>query len=216
MAPLPGSGEETSVNASNVSQHGHNDDIKDLNNVNVDEIGCADAIRLPPIMSNTIFNVTGTSAAPNERGSNEVVGRAVKRLYYFLGGTNTNDDPNGRVDETCHGGGYKVVDAVGANSGMSPDDAQLEAMYNKEVQFLSNEAGCSCLSYPSPDGNQGWTKDRDSGCRDREGDWHDRGGNWRETDGDRDRYVPPHNYPKPKEPNNDPKTFRPRICLPAS
>uniref|UniRef100_M1DP05 Uncharacterized protein n=1 Tax=Solanum tuberosum TaxID=4113 RepID=M1DP05_SOLTU len=58
---------------------------------------------------------------------------------------------------------------------MSPDDAQLEAMYNEEVQFLSNQVGCSRLSYPRLEGNQGWTKDRDSGCRDRERDWHDRG-----------------------------------------
>ncbi|WMV32946.1 hypothetical protein MTR67_026331 [Solanum verrucosum] len=65
----------------------------------------------------------------------------------------------------------------------------------------------SCPSYPRLGGNQCWTKDHDSGWRDREHDWRDRVANWREMDGDRHGYVPPHDRPKPKEPNVDPKSF---------
>ncbi|WMV58855.1 hypothetical protein MTR67_052240 [Solanum verrucosum] len=49
-------GEEMSVNGSNASQHGHNDDIRDLNNVNTDQIGSVGAIRLPSTVGNTIFH----------------------------------------------------------------------------------------------------------------------------------------------------------------
>ncbi|WMV29901.1 hypothetical protein MTR67_023286 [Solanum verrucosum] len=55
-------------------------------------------------------------------------------------------------------GGYKVVNAVGANSGMSSNDAQFLAMYNKKVQFLTNQARGSRPRYPRPSGNQGWTE----------------------------------------------------------
>ncbi|WMV38293.1 hypothetical protein MTR67_031678 [Solanum verrucosum] len=53
------------------------------------------------------------------------------------------------------GGGYKVVNAVGTNSGVSPDDVQFEAMYNEKVQFFSNQAGRSRPNYPRSGGNQG-------------------------------------------------------------
>ncbi|WMV37411.1 hypothetical protein MTR67_030796 [Solanum verrucosum] len=38
------------------------------------------------------------------------------------------------------GSGSKVVNAISARSGMSPDDTQFEAMYNEGVQYLSNQA----------------------------------------------------------------------------
>jgi len=41
------------------------------------------------------------------------------------------------------GSGYKSVNAVGASSGVSPDEVQFEAMYKEKVQFLSNQAGGS-------------------------------------------------------------------------
>uniref|UniRef100_M1DMU9 Uncharacterized protein n=1 Tax=Solanum tuberosum TaxID=4113 RepID=M1DMU9_SOLTU len=40
-------GEEMSVNGSNASLIGHNDDIRDLNDVNADKIGSSGAIYLP-------------------------------------------------------------------------------------------------------------------------------------------------------------------------
>uniref|UniRef100_M1DXZ1 Integrase core domain containing protein n=1 Tax=Solanum tuberosum TaxID=4113 RepID=M1DXZ1_SOLTU len=69
--------------------------------------------------------------------------------------------------------GYKVVNAVGANS-MSPNEMQFEDRYNEEVHFLSNQAGGSHLSYPRSGGNQGWNRDCDDGWRDRDRDWCDR------------------------------------------
>ncbi|WMV41421.1 hypothetical protein MTR67_034806 [Solanum verrucosum] len=43
---------------------------------------------------------------------------------------------------------YKVLNAVGANSGVSLDDAQFEAICNEDVLFLSNHVGVSRPSYP--------------------------------------------------------------------
>ncbi|WMV41898.1 hypothetical protein MTR67_035283 [Solanum verrucosum] len=71
------------------------------------------------------------------------------------------------------GGGYKDMNVVGANSGVSPDDAQFEAMYNIEVQFLSNQTGGSLPSYPRLRGNHGWNRDRDDSWKDRDRDWCD-------------------------------------------
>ncbi|WMV41890.1 hypothetical protein MTR67_035275 [Solanum verrucosum] len=106
------------------------------------------------------------------------------------------------------GGGYKDMNAFGTNSGVSPDDAQFEAMYNVDVQFLSKQIGDSRPRYPRPGANHGWNRDHDGGWRDQDRDWSDRGANWRDRDGDKDRYVPPHEFPKPKEPKTDPKNFR--------
>ncbi|KAH0740735.1 hypothetical protein KY290_033778 [Solanum tuberosum] len=106
------------------------------------------------------------------------------------------------------GGGYKDMNVVGANSGVSPDDAQFEAMYNIEVQFLSNQIGGSLPSNPRPGGNHGWNRDRDESWRDQDRYWHDRGANWRDRDGDKDHYVHPHECPKLKEPKADPENFR--------
>ncbi|WMV55464.1 hypothetical protein MTR67_048849 [Solanum verrucosum] len=39
------------------------------------------------------------------------------------------------------GGGTKLVNMVGTNSGHCPNDAKFEALYNKEVQYLGNQVG---------------------------------------------------------------------------
>ncbi|KAK4718120.1 hypothetical protein R3W88_016458 [Solanum pinnatisectum] len=49
-----------SVNGSNASQLGHNDDIGNLHNVNEYQLGSAGAIQLPPVMVNAVFHVTST------------------------------------------------------------------------------------------------------------------------------------------------------------
>jgi len=52
--------EEMSVNRSNASQLGNNDDIGDLHDVNVDLVGNSGAIRLPLTVGNAMFHVTST------------------------------------------------------------------------------------------------------------------------------------------------------------
>ncbi|WMV46247.1 hypothetical protein MTR67_039632 [Solanum verrucosum] len=105
------------------------------------------------------------------------------------------------------GGGYKAVNAISAKSGGNLNDTQFEAMYNGEVQFFSNQAGGSCPSYPRLGGNQGWNRDHDDGWRDRDQELHDRAINCRDRDGDKDRYVPPHERQMLKESRANPECF---------
>ncbi|WMV46402.1 hypothetical protein MTR67_039787 [Solanum verrucosum] len=106
------------------------------------------------------------------------------------------------------GGGCKVVNVVGANSGFNSDYAHFEAMYNEEVKFLSNQVGGSHPSYSREGENEGWNRDRDDGWRDRDREWRDCGANRRDRNVDKDRYVPHHESQKLKEPRADPKGFR--------
>uniref|UniRef100_M1DTR8 Integrase core domain containing protein n=1 Tax=Solanum tuberosum TaxID=4113 RepID=M1DTR8_SOLTU len=55
--------------------------------------------------------------------------------------------------------------------------------------------------------NQGWNRDRDDGWRHRDREWCDLGTNGRDQDGYKERYVPPHERQKPKEPRDDPEIF---------
>ncbi|WMV09293.1 hypothetical protein MTR67_002678 [Solanum verrucosum] len=71
------------------------------------------------------------------------------------------------------GGGYTTLNAVGSNSGVSPDDVQFEAIYNEHVQFLLIKGGGTRPSYPRSGGNQGWNGGYDDGWRDRYRDLHD-------------------------------------------
>ncbi|WMV33283.1 hypothetical protein MTR67_026668 [Solanum verrucosum] len=105
------------------------------------------------------------------------------------------------------GSGSKSVNAVSTNNGVNPDEVQFDAMYNEEVQFLSNQEGGSRPSYQRPGENQRWNRDRGNGWRDRDREWSDRGTNWRDRDGDKYRYVPPHERQKSKEPRADPESF---------
>ena len=49
-----------SVNGSNASQLGNNNDIRNLQDINVDQLGCAEAILLPLTVGNAVFHVTST------------------------------------------------------------------------------------------------------------------------------------------------------------
>ncbi|WMV09758.1 hypothetical protein MTR67_003143 [Solanum verrucosum] len=100
----------------------------------------------------------------------------------------------------------QAVNVVGV-SGVNPDEAHFEAMYNEEVHFLANQTGGSRPNYPRLGRNQGWNKDRDDGWRDRDREWRDHGTNCRERDGDKERYVPPYERQKPKETRVDPENL---------
>uniref|UniRef100_M1DNJ5 Integrase core domain containing protein n=1 Tax=Solanum tuberosum TaxID=4113 RepID=M1DNJ5_SOLTU len=103
--------------------------------------------------------------------------------------------------------GTRVVDVVGV-SGVNPDEAHFEALYNEEVSFLANQGGGFCPSYPRPGWNQGWNRECDDGWRDRERELRDSNTSWKERDGDNEIYVPLHERQKPKDQKVDLENFR--------
>ncbi|WMV45849.1 hypothetical protein MTR67_039234 [Solanum verrucosum] len=50
------------------------------------------------------------------------------------------------------GSGYKTGNVVSVNSGVNPNEAHFDAMYNEILHFLANQARGSRLSYPRSGG----------------------------------------------------------------
>ncbi|KAK4731451.1 hypothetical protein R3W88_024439 [Solanum pinnatisectum] len=90
------------------------------------------------------------------------------------------------------GAGARGVNAVGVGCA-NPEEVKFEALYNEEVNFIANQGSGYRSNYPRHGGNQGWA--RDEGWKDRE--WRDQNPNW--NDGEKDRYVPPHERQKPND-----------------
>uniref|UniRef100_M1DRB5 Integrase core domain containing protein n=1 Tax=Solanum tuberosum TaxID=4113 RepID=M1DRB5_SOLTU len=106
--------------------------------------------------------------------------------------------------------GLKSVNNVGIG-GANHEEAQFEALYNKEVNFPANQGGGFHPNCPKTGGNL--TLNRDDVWRDRDRQWRDSIANWNERDGDKEGYVPPYEHQKPKEQNADPENFRTKDML---
>uniref|UniRef100_M1D8H5 Integrase core domain containing protein n=1 Tax=Solanum tuberosum TaxID=4113 RepID=M1D8H5_SOLTU len=100
------------------------------------------------------------------------------------------------LSKNVMGSGLKSVNIFGIG-GENPNEWRFESFYNEEVNFLANDGGGFRPNYPRPSGNPGWN--RDNGWRNRDKEWRDRNATWKERDGDKERYVPPHERRKPKE-----------------
>uniref|UniRef100_M1DDA1 Uncharacterized protein n=1 Tax=Solanum tuberosum TaxID=4113 RepID=M1DDA1_SOLTU len=107
---------------------------------------------------------------------------------------------------------FKSVNMFGASSGLSPEDANFEAMYDEKFQLLSNQVGNSLSSNPRTSVNQGWNEDRHNGWRYHERDCHDRAANWREHEGSKYRYASPHECSKLSKYKWIWRVFGPKIC----
>uniref|UniRef100_M1DXK0 Integrase core domain containing protein n=1 Tax=Solanum tuberosum TaxID=4113 RepID=M1DXK0_SOLTU len=101
--------------------------------------------------------------------------------------------------------GLKSVNVVGIG-GVNLDEEHFEALYNEEVNLLANQGGSFLPSYLRPGGNPRWNID--DGWRDRDKEWCDCNATWKERDGDKERYVIPHERQNPKEQRADPENFR--------
>ncbi|KAK4729592.1 hypothetical protein R3W88_022580 [Solanum pinnatisectum] len=97
------------------------------------------------------------------------------------------------LSKNVMGAGTRGVNVVGVRS-TNLEKMKVEALYREEVNFLANQRG-GYHSNPRQGGNQGWV--RDEGWKDRDGEWRDQNPNWK--DREKDRYVPPHGWQKPKE-----------------
>ena len=49
---------------------------------------------------------------------------------------------------------------------INPEEANFEALYSEEVNFLANQGGGYHSNHPNQGGNQGWSTNE--GCRDHE------------------------------------------------
>ncbi|WMV29671.1 hypothetical protein MTR67_023056, partial [Solanum verrucosum] len=116
-------------------------------------------------------------------------------------------DGMAKINRAC---GSKSVKVVGID-GENPNEAHFEALYNEEVNFPANQGGGFRPSYPWPGGNSGWN--RDDGETDRDRELHDRNATWQERDGDKDRYVPPHECRNLKEQRANPENFHTKDML---
>uniref|UniRef100_M1DHA2 Uncharacterized protein n=1 Tax=Solanum tuberosum TaxID=4113 RepID=M1DHA2_SOLTU len=92
------------------------------------------------------------------------------------------------------GAGAPSVNIVGVGC-VNPEEMKFEALYNEEVNFLANQGGGYRSNYPRQGGNQGWA--RKEGWKDRDKEWRDRIPN--SKDGEKDKYVLPHERQKPKD-----------------
>ncbi|KAK4723998.1 hypothetical protein R3W88_026777 [Solanum pinnatisectum] len=94
------------------------------------------------------------------------------------------------------GAGVRSVNVVGVGC-VNLDEAKFELLYNEEVKFLVNQGGGYHANYLRLGGNQGWN--RDEGWSDLDREWRDHNATWKEREGEKDRYVPPHECQKPKD-----------------
>ncbi|WMV25381.1 hypothetical protein MTR67_018766 [Solanum verrucosum] len=192
-----------SVNGSNTaSQLGNNDDIQNLHNVNADQMGSAGAIRLPSTVGNIIFHVTG----------NMLQLLQMKGFFGLL----AHEDPHDHIQNlviVCGSFSFKNISQESIRLRLFPFSLVGETM--KWLAEIPRDPITSCEKFTDVFYESFFPPSKIEKLRNNIQNFKRIDGEpihemWlRERDWcDKDHYVPPHEFPKPNEPNADPESFQ--------